>query len=102
MKDMRKLNMQKPEQRPENNHSIKPLKDLNLIDFLHYVEQSSDERIPQDGDERLLKEEARAEGKAEGKAEIIANMLRRNMPEEDICAIAECSPEFVAGVREKL
>ena len=32
MKDMRKLNMQKPEQRPENNHSIKPLKDLNLMD----------------------------------------------------------------------
>ena len=110
-----------------------------LIDFLHYVEQSSDERIPRDGDERLwelhrkiehiksseemeatymkmeererlLKEEAkeegreegRAEGREEGKAEIIKNMLRRNMPEEDICAITECSPEFVAGVRKKL
>ena len=60
--------------------------------------------------ERLLKEEAkeegraegRAEGREEGKAEIIKNMLRRNMSEEDICAITECSPKFVAGVRKKL
>ena len=47
-----------------------------------------------------------ASGKAEGKAEttiiIVQNMLKRGMPIEDICALAECDIELVEKAREQL
>lgn len=33
---------------------------------------------------------------------VVRNMLKRNMSLEDICALAECAPEFVEEVKESL
>lgn len=33
---------------------------------------------------------------------IVLNMLTRGMSDEDICAIAECTPEFINAVRKKI
>ena len=53
-----------------------------------------------------IREEGRMEGHAEGCEEkariIVRNMLKREMPEEDICALAECSPNLVAEIRTML
>ena len=54
--------------------------------------------------------EARAEGKSEGitegiyegKSTVIANMLKRYIPIEDICAIAECDIAFVKQIQAQL
>lgn len=58
------------------------------------------------------RDEGRREGISQGRREgisqgieestrrIVFNMIKRNMPEEDICALAECSREFVHKLRE--
>ena len=50
--------------------------------------------------------EGRKEGRREGNEDatrmIVGNMLKRNMPIEDICALAECSREFVERVRKEI
>lgn len=50
------------------------------------------------------RDEGRREGISQGIEEstrrIVFNMIKRNMPEEDICALAECSREFVHKLRE--
>lgn len=49
-------------------------------------------------------ERERAEGKAEGKIEsmrlVVRNMLKRGISEEEICALAECTKEFVEEMRK--
>lgn len=49
-------------------------------------------------------ERERAEGKAEGKIESMRlvgrNLLKRGMPEEEICTLAECTKEFVEEARK--
>lgn len=34
-----------------------------------------------------------------GKAQIIKNMIAMNIPENDICAIADCDADFIEQVR---
>ena len=46
--------------------------------------------------------EARAEGISEGKSTVIANMLKRYIPIEDICAIVECDIAFVKQIQAQL
>ena len=50
--------------------------------------------------------EARAEGISEGiyegKSTVIANMLKRCIPIEDICAIAECDIAFVKQIQAQI
>ena len=46
--------------------------------------------------------EARTEGISEGKSAVIANMLKRCIPIEDICAIAECDIAFVKQIQAQL
>lgn len=47
-----------------------------------------------------------SQGRKEGMEEItwnmVKNMLQRGMPDEDICAIAECSPKYVERVRKNM
>ncbi len=38
-------------------------------------------------------------GIEQGKKQVVGNMIKRGMSVEDICAIAECSEEFVEEVR---
>ena len=46
--------------------------------------------------------EGRNEGSNEKRNQIIKNMLLRNMPTEDICAIAECEEQLVEEIRAQL
>ena len=52
------------------------------------------------------REEGRSQGMEQGikqeRRNIVINMLKRNMSDEDICALVECEPEFVKQVRQKL
>ena len=60
------------------------------------------------------REEGRSQGITQGIAQgknlgieqerrnIVINMLKRNMSDEDICALVECEPEFIDQVRQKL
>jgi ribosomal protein S15P/S13E len=41
-------------------------------------------------------------GKEEKTRQVIANMLKRGMSEEDICALAECNPILIDEVRRQL
>lgn len=42
-----------------------------------------------------------SQGAADKTRTIVSNMLTRGMSDEDICAIAECTPEFINAVRKK-
>lgn len=48
------------------------------------------------------REEGRSEGIAEKTRSIVFNMIKRNMSDEDICALAECRQEFVDNVRKEM
>ena len=54
----------------------------------------------------LMIEEGEARGLAKGHDEknrmIVRNMLNRDMPIKDICAIAECSEELVKEVKSQM
>lgn len=49
---------------------------------------------------KTLLEEGREQGLEEKTRTIIQNMLARGMADEDIMAIAECSPELINQVRK--
>ena len=46
--------------------------------------------------------EGEVRGEALGKATFVRNMLNRDMDIADICALAECTPEFVEEVRQSM
>ena len=46
--------------------------------------------------------EAKAEGINEGKGTVVANMLKRCIPIEDICAITECDITFVKQIQAQI
>lgn len=68
--------------------------------------------------ERMIRKEAAEEGLAEGRErgliegrtegieektkDVVQNMLKRGMPEEEICALAECTQEFVDMVKDNI
>lgn len=45
---------------------------------------------------------SRAEGRKEESRKIVTNMIKRKIPDEDICAVAECKQSFVDEVRREL
>ena len=47
------------------------------------------------------KEQGISQGAADKTSIVVSNMLARGMSDEDICAIAECTTEFVQTVRMK-
>ena len=47
-----------------------------------------------------MKKTAISEGRTEAKQSIVKNLLARKFTMEEICAIAECSEEFVRQVCE--
>lgn len=46
--------------------------------------------------------QGRREGMEEKTWNMVRNMLQREMPDEDICAIAECTPKYVERVRKSM
>ena len=48
------------------------------------------------------KTQGRVEGMEEKTKIIILNMLKRNMSDADICALAECSQEMIDEVRSNM
>ncbi len=44
-------------------------------------------------------EQGKKQGIEQGIKQVVGNMIKRGMSVEDICAIAECSEEFVEEVR---
>ncbi|MDD6491509.1 MAG: hypothetical protein PUG54_04675 [Firmicutes bacterium] len=55
------------------------------------------EMIWNDGLERGMEQ-----GLEEKSRQIVLNMLKRNMRDEDICAIAECEQDFVDKIRKEI
>ena len=53
---------------------------------------------------KMDREEGREEGLAEGltlkQTQIVKNMLARNIPDEDIISLTECTQEFIDKLRE--
>lgn len=43
-----------------------------------------------------------AQGIEEKSRNIVSNMIKRNMRDEDICAVAECDQEFVDKMRREI
>ena len=101
--------------------------DRALIDFLHYVEKSSDENVPEDCDERLkhlhkkihqikmseeigvsymkMEERDRAEGRAEGESRLISIIRRkvsRGMGAAEIADLLEIPCAAAEAVTEAL
>jgi hypothetical protein len=48
------------------------------------------------------KKEGRKEGRNESIHMIVTNMVKRGMPDEDIIAIAECSPELLTQIKNEI
>ena len=46
-------------------------------------------------------EEGHTKGLKEGKKIIITNLLKKGMPDEEICAVAECDQNLIDSIREK-
>ena len=65
--------------------------------FIHINEENKEEFDMCQAMRELL-----ADARAEGITTVVINMLKRGMSTEDICALAECSEEFVEKVRAEL
>lgn len=53
-------------------------------------------------EEKDILNRGKREGLKEGKRIFISNMLKRNIPDEDICALGECDLDFVNEVRNTM
>ena len=53
-------------------------------------------------DRRAREDYVRLEGEQEAVERIILNMIKKGMPDEDICALAECNQELVDEVRKSV
>ena len=73
---------------------------------MHINEENKKEEFDMCQAMRELLADARAvgvnEGVSQGITQVVTNMLKRGMSTEDICALAECSEEFVEKVRAEL
>ena len=60
--------------------------------------------------EEIGRKQGRKQGSKQGRRQgsnekteiVVRNMLKRNMKEDDICQLAECSPKFVDFVRQRM
>lgn len=51
---------------------------------------------------KMLRQEGYEDGIEDKTRKIVRNMLKRNVPDEDICAFTECDKEFVESIRKSM